>query len=56
MGLSEVRVVCIAGVDENPCCGTHVTNLAHLQVRLAVRCTIERNIFMFYVSAAIVFD
>lgn len=31
LGHSEVRVVCIEGVDENPCCGTHVSNLAHLQ-------------------------
>ncbi|RUP46885.1 Threonyl/alanyl tRNA synthetase [Jimgerdemannia flammicorona] len=28
---SVVRTVHIADVDANPCCGTHVTNLAHLQ-------------------------
>jgi misacylated tRNA(Ala) deacylase len=32
-----VRVVSIEGVDVNPCCGTHVTNTAQLQV-----CMLER--------------
>ena len=29
-----VRVVAIQGVDSNMCCGTHVSNLSHLQVGL----------------------
>ena len=29
---SEVRVVEIESVDVNMCCGTHVSNLSHLQV------------------------
>ena len=28
----EVRVVEIEGLDTNMCCGTHVSNLSHLQV------------------------
>lgn len=28
-----LRIVCIDGIDTNPCCGTHVKNLAQLQVR-----------------------
>lgn len=28
----SIRVVTIAGVDSNTCCGTHVSNLSHLQV------------------------
>lgn len=27
-----IRVMIIEGLDENLCCGTHVSNLAHLQV------------------------
>ncbi|XP_043207411.1 alanyl-tRNA editing protein Aarsd1-A-like isoform X2 [Amphibalanus amphitrite] len=29
--VGAVRIVSIAGVDDNMCCGTHVSNLAHLQ-------------------------
>jgi misacylated tRNA(Ala) deacylase len=31
-GLSVARVIQIEGVDVNPCCGTHVRNLAELQL------------------------
>ena len=30
--VGPVRVVTIHGVDSNMCCGTHVSNLSHLQV------------------------
>lgn len=29
-----LRIVCIDGIDANPCCGTHVSNIAQLQVSL----------------------
>lgn len=28
-----IRIIDIEGVDANMCCGTHVSNLSHLQVR-----------------------
>lgn len=28
----DIRVINIEGIDENMCCGTHVTNLSQLQV------------------------
>lgn len=28
-----IRIVDIEGVDANMCCGTHVSNLSHLQVK-----------------------
>lgn len=31
-----MRIVCIDGIDANPCCGTHVKNVAQLQVRLCI--------------------
>ncbi len=31
--VGAVRVVTIEGVETNMCCGTHVSNLAHLQVQ-----------------------
>lgn len=31
-GISKLRVVRINGVDANPCCGTHVRNLSHMQM------------------------
>ena len=31
-----IRVVNIDGVDQNMCCGTHVTNLSHVQVRISL--------------------
>jgi len=30
--VGAVRVVTIEGLEVNMCCGTHVSNLAHLQV------------------------
>lgn len=29
-----IRIIDIEGVDANMCCGTHVSNLSHLQVHL----------------------
>lgn len=29
-----IRIVDIEGIDANMCCGTHVSNLSHLQVQL----------------------
>ncbi|KAI8425963.1 hypothetical protein MSG28_004951 [Choristoneura fumiferana] len=29
--MATIRVICIEGVDENMCCGTHVANLSQLQ-------------------------
>lgn len=34
----SVRVVCIEGVDNNMCCGTHVSNLYQLQVNTLFVC------------------
>ena len=31
---APIRVISIEGVDRNPCCGTHVSNLSQLQVIL----------------------
>ncbi|XP_041987278.1 alanine--glyoxylate aminotransferase 2, mitochondrial [Aricia agestis] len=30
--MDTIRVICIGDIDENMCCGTHVTNLSQLQV------------------------
>lgn len=30
--VGDIRVIIIDGIDSNMCCGTHVTNLAQLQV------------------------
>ena len=30
--VGPIRVMTIEGIDENMCCGTHVSNLSHLQV------------------------
>lgn len=35
-----VRIIDIQGVDANMCCGTHVSNLSHLQVK-SPDCTIH---------------
>lgn len=29
-----IRIIDIEGIDANMCCGTHVSNLSHLQVQL----------------------
>lgn len=29
-----IRIIDIEGVDANMCCGTHVSNLSHLQVKI----------------------
>ena len=41
-----IRVVNIDGVDQNMCCGTHVTNLSHVQVR--IRNSKFQSIFLYY--------
>uniref|UniRef100_A0A8D0CD33 Alanyl-tRNA synthetase domain containing 1 n=1 Tax=Scleropages formosus TaxID=113540 RepID=A0A8D0CD33_SCLFO len=33
-----IRIVNIEGMDSNMCCGTHVSNLSHLQVQSIVHC------------------
>ncbi|KAL0822231.1 hypothetical protein ABMA28_004360 [Loxostege sticticalis] len=30
--MDTIRIICIGNIDENMCCGTHVTNLSQLQV------------------------
>ncbi|XP_045536196.1 alanyl-tRNA editing protein Aarsd1 [Papilio machaon] len=30
--MDTIRIICIGDIDENMCCGTHVTNLSQLQV------------------------
>ena len=32
--VGPIRVMTIEGIDENMCCGTHVSNLSHLQVTM----------------------
>lgn len=32
-----IRIIDIEGIDVNMCCGTHVSNLSHLQVQLHTR-------------------
>lgn len=32
-----IRIIDIEGIDANMCCGTHVTNLSHLQVNTQVK-------------------
>ena len=34
--VGAVRVVTIEGIEDNMCCGTHVSNLSHLQVRVVM--------------------
>lgn len=29
-----IRIIDIEGIDANMCCGTHVSNLSHLQVQI----------------------
>lgn len=31
-----IRIIDIEGVDANMCCGTHVSNLSHLQVQYSI--------------------
>ncbi|XP_077290400.1 alanyl-tRNA editing protein Aarsd1 [Arctopsyche grandis] len=35
--VGSIRIISIAGVDENLCCGTHVSNLSHLQAIKLIR-------------------
>lgn len=47
-----VRVICIDGIDENMCCGTHVNNLSQLQVikLLKVEKSKKNKVNLFYIA------
>ena len=52
--VGPIRVMTIEGIDENMCCGTHVSNLSHLQVTVTCLSSlgylISLNILLIYIA------